>query len=76
MKIRGTTIIAVKHKGKVAVAGDGQVTMDTTIMKHSAKKVRRLYKDKVIVGFAGATADAFTLLTDLTENWNNTTGIS
>ncbi len=61
MKIRGTTIIAVRHKGKVAVAGDGQVTMDTTIMKHSAKKVRRLYNNKVIVGFAGATADAFTL---------------
>ncbi len=61
MKIRGTTIIAVKHKGKVAVAGDGQVTMDTTVMKHSARKVRRLYHNKVIVGFAGATADAFTL---------------
>lgn len=61
MKIRGTTIIAVRHNGKVAVAGDGQVTMDTTIMKHSAKKVRRLYNNKVIVGFAGATADAFTL---------------
>ena len=61
MNIRGTTIIAVKHKGKVTVAGDGQVTMDITIMKHSARKVRRLYNDKVIVGFAGATADAFTL---------------
>ncbi len=61
MNIRGTTIIALRHKGKVTVAGDGQVTLDTTIMKHGARKVRRLYNDKVIVGFAGATADAFTL---------------
>ena len=61
MKIRGTTILAIRHKGKVAVAGDGQVTMDTTVMKHHARKVRRLYHNEVIVGFAGATADAFTL---------------
>lgn len=61
MKMRGTTILAVKHRGKVTVAGDGQVTLDTTVMKHGARKVRRLYHDQVIVGFAGATADAFTL---------------
>ncbi len=61
MKMKGTTILAVKHKGKVAVAGDGQVTLDTTIMKQGARKVRRLYHNNVIVGFAGATADAFTL---------------
>lgn len=61
MKIHSTTILAVKHKGKIAVAGDGQVTVDVTVMKHGAKKVRRLYDNKVIVGFAGATADAFTL---------------
>lgn len=61
MKIKGTTILAVKHRGKVTVAGDGQVTMDTTVMKHGARKVRRLYHNQVIVGFAGATADAFTL---------------
>jgi len=61
MKMKGTTILAVRHKGKVAVAGDGQVTMDVTVMKHGARKVRRLYHDQVIVGFAGATADAFTL---------------
>ena len=61
MKIRGTTIIAIRHNGKVTVAGDGQVTFDVTIMKHGARKVRRLYHDKVIVGFAGTTADAFTL---------------
>ena len=61
MNIKGTTIIAVRHKGKVTVAGDGQVTVDITIMKHGARKVRRLYNNKVIVGFAGTTADAFTL---------------
>jgi ATP-dependent HslUV protease subunit HslV len=57
----GTTIISIRHKGKVVMAGDGQVTMGHTIMKHSAKKVRRLYNDTVLVGFAGSTADAFTL---------------
>ncbi len=56
-----TTIIAVRHRGKVAMAGDGQVTLGNTVMKHGAKKVRRLYKDQVLAGFAGATADAFTL---------------
>ncbi|HDQ04873.1 MAG TPA: ATP-dependent protease subunit HslV [Deltaproteobacteria bacterium] len=61
MHIKGTTILAVRHKGKTAVAGDGQVTLDTTILKRGAKKVRRLYNNEVIVGFAGATADAFTL---------------
>ena len=57
----GTTVIVVRHKGKVAMAGDGQVTLGNTVMKHGAKKVRRLYKDQIIAGFAGATADAFTL---------------
>jgi len=61
MHIRGTTILAVKKDDKITVAGDGQVTLDTTILKHGARKVRRLYNDEVIVGFAGATADAFTL---------------
>ena len=61
MKMHGTTIVAVRHKGKVTVAGDGQVTIDVTVMKHGARKVRRLYHNEVIVGFAGATADAFTL---------------
>jgi ATP-dependent HslUV protease subunit HslV len=61
MNIRGTTIVAVRRRGKVTVAGDGQVTLDTTVMKHGARKVRRLYNNQVIVGFAGATADAFTL---------------
>ncbi len=58
---RSTTILTVRHKGKVAIGGDGQVTQGETIMKHNAKKLRRLYNDQVLVGFAGATADAFTL---------------
>jgi ATP-dependent HslUV protease subunit HslV len=61
MNIRGTTILAVKRDGNITVAGDGQVTLETTILKHGARKVRRLYNNEVIVGFAGATADAFTL---------------
>ncbi len=61
MKIRSTTILAVKCKGKIAVAGDGQVTMNETVVKHNAKKVRKIYNDKIIVGFAGATADALNL---------------
>jgi ATP-dependent HslUV protease subunit HslV len=61
--MHGTTILAVKDKNGVAMAGDGQVTLGQTIaMKHGARKVRKVYKDKVLVGFAGATADAFTLL--------------
>ena len=60
-RIRSTTILAVRHKGGVAVAGDGQVTLGNTIIKHQAHKVRRLYKNQVITGFAGSTADAFTL---------------
>jgi len=59
--IRSTTILTVRHKGKVAIGGDGQVTQGETIMKINAKKLRRLYNDQVLVGFAGATADAFTL---------------
>jgi len=62
MELRGTTIVAVKDDNGTAVAGDGQVTMGQAIaMKHTARKVRRIFKDKVTVGFAGATADAFTL---------------
>lgn len=61
MKIRSTTVIAVRHKGKVAVAGDGQVSFGDTVMKHHAHKVRRMYNDKIIAGFAGGAADAFAL---------------
>jgi len=57
----GTTILALRHKGKVVVVGDGQVSLGQTVMKHSARKVRKLHHERVIAGFAGATADAFTL---------------
>ena len=61
-KVRSTTVIAVRRNGKVAMAGDGQVTMGQTVMKGNARKVRKIYDGKVMTGFAGATADAFTLL--------------
>ncbi|MDR1256768.1 MAG: HslU--HslV peptidase proteolytic subunit, partial [Spirochaetaceae bacterium] len=58
---RSTTVLAVRRDGKVAMAGDGQVTLGETVMKSNARKVRRLADGKVLCGFAGATADAFTL---------------
>ena len=61
-KIRSTTVIAVRKDGKIVMAGDGQVTMGETVMKGNARKVRKIYDGKIITGFAGATADAFTLL--------------
>ncbi len=61
MKTRSTTILAVKRGGEVALAGDGQVTVEDMVMKHTAKKVRTLFKDRVIAGFAGSAADALTL---------------
>jgi len=60
-KILGTTILSVRRAGKVVIGGDGQVSMGNTVMKGNARKVRRLYKGRVLAGFAGATADAFTL---------------
>ncbi len=57
----GTTILAVKNGKKICIGGDGQVTFGNSVLKHRAKKIRRLYQDKVLAGFAGATADAFTL---------------
>jgi ATP-dependent HslUV protease subunit HslV len=60
-RVRATTIVAVKRDGNVALAGDGQVTVGDVVMKQRATKVRRLYRDQVLVGFAGAVADAFTL---------------
>jgi ATP-dependent HslUV protease subunit HslV len=60
-QMRSTTVLAVRRDGQVVIAGDGQVTMGDTIMKSGARKVRRLYNDKVLAGFAGATADAFAL---------------
>ena len=61
MIIRSTTILCVRKDGHVAMGSDGQVTLGTTVMKHNAKKLRRMYNDTVLAGFAGATADAFTL---------------
>ncbi len=61
-EIRSTTVVGVLRDGKAALGADGQVSLGNTIMKHSAKKVRRVYNNSVLVGFAGATADAFTLL--------------
>ena len=58
---RGTTILSVRRNGKVVIGGDGQVSMGNTVMKGNARKVRRLYNNQVIAGFAGGTADAFTL---------------
>jgi ATP-dependent HslUV protease subunit HslV len=60
-QFRGTTILSVRREGRVVIGGDGQVSMGNTVMKGNARKVRRLYRDQVIAGFAGATADAFTL---------------
>jgi ATP-dependent HslUV protease subunit HslV len=62
LKTHSTTILTVRHRGKVAIGGDGQVTLGTAIMKADAMKIRRLNGDRVIVGFAGGTADAFALL--------------
>ena len=59
--IRATTVVAVRHRGRVAMAGDGQVSLGPTILKHTAKKVRRVHHDRVLAGFAGTAADAFTL---------------
>src|SRR2546423_14182259 len=61
--VRSTTVLLVRRDDKIAMAGDGQVTVGETVMKASAKKVRRLYNDKILAGFAGATGDAFSLLT-------------
>lgn len=60
--IISTTILTVRKNGHVAIGGDGQVTMNATVVKHDAKKIRRLYHDKVIVGFAGSSADSFALM--------------
>lgn len=74
-QFKGTTIVAVKKDGKTAVAGDGQVTMgQNVIMKNSAVKVRRIYNDKVVIGFAGGVADAFSLSSRFEEMLNKFSG--
>ncbi|PLX65913.1 MAG: HslU--HslV peptidase proteolytic subunit [Denitrovibrio sp.] len=60
--MKGTTVVAVKKDGKTAIGADGQVTFGNTVLKHNAKKVRKVYNNKVLCGFAGSTADAFTLM--------------
>jgi ATP-dependent HslUV protease subunit HslV len=67
MRLRATTILAVRKGGKAVMAGDGQVSLGETIMKHKATKVRHMYEDKVLVGFAGTAADAFNLFERLEE---------
>jgi len=59
--LHGTTVLAIRRDGRVVMAGDGQVTLGDAVIKHQAKKVRRVYHDKILAGFAGSTADAFTL---------------
>ena len=60
-RVHATTVLCVRHRGQVAIAGDGQVTIGNTVVKAGARKVRKLYHDRVLAGFAGAAADAFTL---------------
>lgn len=64
-RIKATTILGIRHKGRIAVGGDGQVTMNETVVKHKANKIRRMYHDSILAGFAGAAADAFTLFEQL-----------
>ena len=59
--VRSTTVLSVRRNGKVVLAGDGQVTLGESVIKHTARKIRRLYQDKILAGFAGSTADAFSL---------------
>jgi ATP-dependent HslUV protease subunit HslV len=66
--IRSTTVLSVRRNGSVVLAGDGQVTLGESVIKHTAKKIRRLYNDKIVAGFAGSTADAFTLFS-ITAIW-------
>jgi ATP-dependent HslUV protease subunit HslV len=73
-EFRSTTVLAVRRDGKVAMAGDGQVTMGETVMKNNARKVRRLAEGKVLCGFAGATADAFTLFDRFEEKLKEYSG--
>lgn len=73
-EIRSTTVVGVIKNGKAALGADGQVSFGNTVMKHSTKKVRKLYQDKIMIGFAGATADAFTLLQRFEEKLESNRG--
>ncbi len=70
MKIRSTTVVAVRHNGKVAIGADGQATMGNTVAKSNVRKIRKLAGGKILAGFAGSTADAFTLLERFDEKLN------
>ncbi len=73
-KLHATTVVGVIHNGKAAIASDGQATMDKTIMKGTVKKVRKLYNGKILAGFAGSTADAFTLFERYEDKLNEYNG--
>lgn len=75
LRFHGTTILAVRDKDRVVMAGDGQVTLNNTVIKHNARKVRRIYNDTILVGFAGATADALTLTEKLEQKLERYNGI-
>jgi ATP-dependent HslUV protease subunit HslV len=70
----GTTIVGVSHKGQVALGGDGQVTLGNAVMKHHSRKIRKLYNDTILTGFAGAAADAFTLFERFEEKLERYSG--
>ncbi|MDE0471102.1 MAG: ATP-dependent protease subunit HslV [Ekhidna sp.] len=72
--IKSTTVLAVKHKGKVAIGADGQATLGNTVAKSNVKKIRKLNDGKIVTGFAGSTADAFTLLDRFDEKLSNHSG--
>ncbi len=74
MRIRSTTIFAVRRDGKLAIAGDGQVTLDKTIVKHGARKVRKIAGGKVLAGFAGSAADGITLLEKFENKYRRVQG--
>ena len=74
LQMRGTTILGIHRKGKTAIGGDGQVTLGDSIIKAKAVKIRKIYNDKVIIGFAGATADAFTLFEKFEEKLKSNKG--
>ena len=67
MKTRSTTILCIQYKDAIAMAGDGQVTISSTVMKNKAVKIRRMYKKKILAGFAGASADAMALFENQTS---------
>ncbi len=73
-ELRGTTIVGVKRDGKTAIAGDGQMTLGNMVMKATSKKVRRIYKDQVVIGFAGVVADAFNLCEKFEKMLNKFSG--